>query len=168
MASSLNHHHENGPLPSAALTGPGTPGITTVSTCQIHMDHHRHLESLLDSALAMLTLIRENTTQTETQNFSPHLLEVLRVLNLHILPLHSTTLPTTMPTMNTATTVPSSAPTAPATYASAAQRPESPSTPENNTVKQSGLSRPSPSPSSSPTLHNTANHIIPEKKLPTR
>ncbi|KAJ7781871.1 hypothetical protein DFH07DRAFT_764881 [Mycena maculata] len=130
------------------------------------MDHHRHLESLLDSALATLTLIRENTTQT--QNFTPHLLEVLRVLNHRILPLPSTTLPTTIPTMTAATTVPSSAPTVPATYASAAQRPESPSTSENNTVKQSGLSRPSPSPSSSPALRDTTDHIIPEKKLPTR
>ncbi|KAJ7064401.1 hypothetical protein B0H15DRAFT_952594 [Mycena belliarum] len=50
------------------------------------IDNYHHLETLLDSALATLTLIHGTTTTHATaQPFSSHLLEVLRILNHHIL-----------------------------------------------------------------------------------
>ncbi|KAJ7605759.1 hypothetical protein B0H17DRAFT_1154188 [Mycena rosella] len=107
MTSLLNHHHENG-LPVCVAPGePCIPGTTLAPTCRTHMGHHRHLETLLDSALATLTLIRGNTAHV--QHFTPHLLEVLRLLNHHILASPSTTLSTTPPA---ATTI---APSPPAT-----------------------------------------------------
>ncbi|KAJ7769647.1 hypothetical protein DFH07DRAFT_768915 [Mycena maculata] len=163
MTSSFDHHHRNGLPVSAAPTEPCTQATTLAPICQIHMDHHRHLESLLDSAPATLTVVRENTTQL--QNFTPHLLELLRVLNRHILPSSSTTPSMDMP-MTTAATVPSSAPTTPihpATYASAARRSESPGTSENNTAKQYEP-RPSPTPSLPSMLQDTTSH----SELPTR
>ncbi|KAJ7761184.1 hypothetical protein DFH07DRAFT_771514 [Mycena maculata] len=102
--SSFDHHHQNGPPVSAAPTEPCTQATTLALTCQIHMDHHRHLESLLDSALATLTVVWEITTQP--QNFTPHLLEVLWVLNRHILPSSSTTPSMDMPMVTAAMFLP--------------------------------------------------------------
>ncbi|KAJ7667312.1 hypothetical protein B0H17DRAFT_1088782 [Mycena rosella] len=96
------------------------------------------------------------STPTHGQHFTPHLLEVLRLLNHHISPLPSIPPPTTLPTATASATAAATTPPCPATYASAA-RPsssESPINPDNHTLTRSGSSRRSPSPSPSPTLHD--------------
>ncbi|KAJ6535699.1 hypothetical protein B0H19DRAFT_1383145 [Mycena capillaripes] len=118
--------------------------------------HHQHLEALLDSALATLTLIRETTT-TPALPYTPHLLAVIRVLS------HQVVQPTQTPTGATAditasttatVTTPTPAPiptttTTPAcphaTYATVAdsRRSEPVSTPEPNTVKHESIAPPS-------------------------
>ncbi|KAJ7687453.1 hypothetical protein B0H17DRAFT_1070275 [Mycena rosella] len=87
------------------------------------------------------------------------MLEVLRVLNHHIIPSPSTA-PTT--TATSAPTTPRNCPVA-ATYASAARRTTSPVTAENNMLKQSDFSRPS-----SPPTFPHATGKSPRDSSPTR
>ncbi|KAJ7737170.1 hypothetical protein DFH07DRAFT_944295 [Mycena maculata] len=49
-----------------------------------HPDHYRHLESLLDSALATLALLHESHTAPTPLAFSSHMFEVLLALNMYI------------------------------------------------------------------------------------
>ncbi|KAJ7796040.1 hypothetical protein B0H13DRAFT_2392830 [Mycena leptocephala] len=78
MISSVDQHHHGGPTSSPAP-------IQHFSDDYCAQDelpaHYRHLESLLDLALATLTLIRDNTS---SPIFTPHLVGVLRLLNRDI------------------------------------------------------------------------------------
>ncbi|KAJ7896878.1 hypothetical protein B0H13DRAFT_2338080 [Mycena leptocephala] len=136
MLSSLDHHHQEGPATPLATTPHSTVDLCSRDELRAH---HQHLETLLDSALATLALIRETTTALP---YTPHLLAVLRVLNHHIaqstapttgalFPANATPTPTATPMTTTTTTTQ-------ATYAAASDpRRSGPiSTPEPNTVKQ--------------------------------
>ncbi|KAJ7896269.1 hypothetical protein B0H14DRAFT_2678901 [Mycena olivaceomarginata] len=143
MISDSHHHHQN------ARTAVPPP---TTSTTQLAI-HYRHLESLLDSALATLTLINA-TYCTPTPPFTLHTVQVTQALNHFIAghPHTPTLTPTTDPTPHPdhgSTPMPMPAP---ATYATVADphRSPSPTTPDPNTRKQSPLPKsrpPSPAPS---------------------
>ncbi|KAJ7866375.1 hypothetical protein B0H14DRAFT_2732841 [Mycena olivaceomarginata] len=134
MISDSHHHHQNvgTAVPPPTTSTVGGIGFTT-TTDQLAI-HYRHLESLLDSALATLTLINalnhfiaghpHTPTLIPTTDPTPH-------------PDHGST-PMPMP--------------APATYATIADphRSPSPTIPDPNTHKQSPLPKsrpPSPAPS---------------------
>ncbi|KAF7372155.1 hypothetical protein MVEN_00074600 [Mycena venus] len=122
--------------------------------------HHRHLDSLLDSALATLTLIHESESTTDSPiPYSPHLLGVFYLLSCQ------------MTTQTTTTTVPASFPTpaatqldsppapAPATYADVSQ---SPAAPETNMAKSPAIAD---SPACQPPTQKHAHVIIRLEKL---
>ncbi|KAJ7858806.1 hypothetical protein B0H14DRAFT_3632501, partial [Mycena olivaceomarginata] len=84
--------------------------------------HYSRLESLLDSALATLTLIRDRTQSPDLPALTGHMMEVLQALCRHTVSVHPGTI--TTPTMTPApcsTPAPSPSPfpstTRPATYA---------------------------------------------------
>ncbi|KAJ7140322.1 hypothetical protein C8R43DRAFT_1109628 [Mycena crocata] len=109
--------------------------------------HHRHLESLLDSALATVTLINAAATQKTPLRYSSRMTQIIRALGHYILtptldPEASAGLDTTT---GTTTDIPHHAPT-PATYAAVA----SPITSDHHTTKQMSRSPPPPSVSPQP------------------
>ncbi|KAF7349380.1 hypothetical protein MSAN_01727800 [Mycena sanguinolenta] len=85
MFSRSNHHRQEG------LTVPPPQEPTFDFSLRAHDDllsHHRHLESLLDSALATLVLICDFETAASTAlPYSPHLLAVIRHLASRIFPM---------------------------------------------------------------------------------
>lgn len=115
MFSRCNHHDQMAPGVSLAPTTP-------LATCQpprAGLDytsaHHHRLESLLDSALAILTLIRDNAPSAAPPTFSSHMTEVLQALLRHTL-----TPPTSLcPIMDTVLEAQTPQPE-PATYAQTA------------------------------------------------
>ncbi|KAF7371726.1 hypothetical protein MVEN_00029100 [Mycena venus] len=126
MILSLDHHHQKGPTTFAALAQDTTAGSHPRDDL---LTHCRHLETLLDSALATLTLIHGYTS---TPVYTPHLLGVLHVLSHHItqpspVPTPaspSRTAPATKTSTTTSTTTPTNAPKidpTPATYAAIAE-----------------------------------------------
>ncbi|KAJ7196746.1 hypothetical protein GGX14DRAFT_700460 [Mycena pura] len=118
MISDLYHHHQNAPL---AVPSPAVGNEGLASTPAQLSAHFKHLESLLDSALATLTLI--HTTSGATPPFFASRTVQLTQALTHFVS-HSaittpnptaTTTPTTSPTtlpLRTATTAPTTAPTA--------------------------------------------------------
>ncbi|KAJ7826985.1 hypothetical protein B0H14DRAFT_2815919, partial [Mycena olivaceomarginata] len=144
MIFDSHHHHQNAPTAVPPPTTSTVGGIGFATTTDQLAIHYRHLESLLDSALATLTLINA-TYCTPTP-------AVTQALN-HLIAGHPhthTPTPTTGPIPHpdhgsTPTPMP-----APATYATIADphRSPSPTSPEPNTRKRSPLSEsrpPSPS-----------------------
>jgi hypothetical protein len=137
MISSLDHHHQEGPASSPALLQQPTTDFSPPDELRAH---HQRLETLLDSALATLTLIREATTSPALP-YTPHLVAVLRVLSRHIAqsPPSAGALspPNTTPAPAATITTTTNAPPSQATYAAVAdpRRSEPVSTPEPNTVK---------------------------------
>ncbi|KAF7333180.1 hypothetical protein MVEN_02383800 [Mycena venus] len=115
MFSRLNHHHQSGV--AACPTAPPTPTTPydSLKARDTLLVHHRHLETLLDSVLATLTLIHgsESTTHIPLP-YSPHLLGVFDLISRHI-STQTTSLPTSLPLVTTPPAPP--APAAPATYA---------------------------------------------------
>jgi hypothetical protein len=85
MFSRCYHHDQMAPDASPA---PPTP-FTTCQPLGAGLDHlsahHHRLESLLDSALATLTLIRDNAPSAAPPTFSSHMTQVLRALLRHTL-----------------------------------------------------------------------------------
>ncbi|KAF8151885.1 hypothetical protein K438DRAFT_1865035 [Mycena galopus ATCC 62051] len=133
MIPDLYHHHQNVPL---AVPSPGVSDGGLASTPAQLAAHYKHLESLLDSALATLTLIHTTSCATPPL-FASRTVQLTRALTHFVS--HSatttpnptaTTCPTTSPTTlppRTATTAPTTGPTsnphptpASATYATAA------------------------------------------------
>ncbi|KAJ7782952.1 hypothetical protein B0H16DRAFT_1494864 [Mycena metata] len=131
MILSSNHHHQGSALQ------PGPAPYLKSDLDGLVMSHYRHLESLLDSALATLALIQ---TATSPPVFTPHLLGVLQLLAHHITQTtqttsgmgHSPSLATTTPLTTSATTSsPDLPPRSPsATYAAVADA--KPSTPDHH------------------------------------
>ncbi|KAF7329013.1 hypothetical protein MVEN_02531400 [Mycena venus] len=118
MFSRLNHHHQSGV--AACLTAP--PTLTApydfLKARDTLLAHHRHLESLLDSVLATLTLIHESESTTHIPlPYSPHLLGVFDLISCRI-STQTTVLPTSLPLVTTPPAPP--APATPATYAAVA------------------------------------------------
>ncbi|KAJ7117877.1 hypothetical protein C8R43DRAFT_99995 [Mycena crocata] len=145
--SHLYHHHQTTSDDSPALTTtPVCPFTSTVPPDQLS-SHHRHLESLLDSALATVTLINAAATQKTPLRYSSRMTQIIRALGHYILtptldPEASAGLDTTT---GTTTDNPHHAPT-PATYAAVA----SPITSDHHTTKQMSRSPPPPSVSPQP------------------
>ncbi|KAJ7746041.1 hypothetical protein B0H16DRAFT_1557559 [Mycena metata] len=132
MTLPYDHHDQKGALASAAHYDPPNVANYAGFDQQQLLTHHSHLESLLDSALATLTLIRETAPTCPALMFTPHVVQVLHSLTRHITASIAQT-----PTLHTTTT--------PTSYAAAAAtRHPAPArtTPEPNTTKLS----PSPSP----------------------
>ncbi|KAJ7086540.1 hypothetical protein C8R44DRAFT_752562 [Mycena epipterygia] len=139
MFSHSNHHHQNVPGSCPALTTAHTACLGLTSAPDQLATHHRHLESLLDSALATVTLI--HATHTTTLLYTSHVVQVSQAL-AHLIancpPTHTTpTRPVPTPTHpddNTPTAAPK------ATYAAAADSNHHQSslvtTSDLNTVKQ--------------------------------
>ncbi|KAK7012828.1 hypothetical protein R3P38DRAFT_3015285 [Favolaschia claudopus] len=98
MFSRPDHHHQR-----AREHAPASPALFDASNSPIDaqshlLTHHKHLESLLDSVLATLTLIQ--TTETETNSappYSPHSVAVFhlitRKISSQITPPHRETTP---------------------------------------------------------------------------
>ncbi|KAF7372291.1 hypothetical protein MVEN_00088900 [Mycena venus] len=120
MFSRLNHHHQSGV--AACPTAPPTPTTPydSLKARDTLLVHHQHLETLLDSVLATLTLIHESESMTHIPlplPYSPHLLGVFDLISCHI-STQTTYLPTSLPLVTTPPAPP--APAAPATYATVA------------------------------------------------
>ncbi|KAJ7158192.1 hypothetical protein C8R43DRAFT_1124812 [Mycena crocata] len=130
MTSSLDHHHQDGLGPCSAPTTPTIAQYSIPTGLEQLITHHRHLESLLDSALATLTLI--NQTTAPPLAYTPHVLQVIHVLTHHII----TQLPATPAAPTTAHTTPIDTFPVPsmATYAAADGRSVTPTPSENNTA----------------------------------
>ncbi|KAK7007247.1 hypothetical protein R3P38DRAFT_2554155 [Favolaschia claudopus] len=85
MFSRPDHHHQR-----AREHAPASPALFDASNSPIDaqshlLTHHKHLESLLDSVLATLTLIQ--TTETETNSappYSPHSVAVFHLITRKI------------------------------------------------------------------------------------
>ncbi|KAJ7501691.1 hypothetical protein B0H11DRAFT_2371985 [Mycena galericulata] len=132
MFSRPNHHHQNGT--AACPTAPLQPTqlFSSLEARDNLLTHHRHLETLLDSALATLTLIHESeSTAGSPLPYSPHLLGVFHLLSCRISPQTIATTDTPVSLPDPATTRPD-LPIAPATYAAVTQ---SPTTSETHTAK---------------------------------
>ncbi|KAJ7694701.1 hypothetical protein B0H14DRAFT_2650928 [Mycena olivaceomarginata] len=128
MISDSHHHHQNArtavPPPTTSTVG----GIGFATTTDQLAIHYRHLESLLDSALATLTPINAMYC-TPTPPFTLHTVQVTQSLNYFIAghPHTPTLTPTTDPTPHPdhgSTPMPMPAP---ATYATIADPHRSPS-----------------------------------------
>ncbi|KAJ6478115.1 hypothetical protein C8R47DRAFT_1139375 [Mycena vitilis] len=131
MFSRLDHHHQSGPAPHLARSPPAT---TPFGSIVAHTDpsvHHRHLETLLDSALATLTLIGHCHTSLP---YSPHLLGVFSLLSCHIAPQSTLDLATPPPPPTIRPTERKSSLSTPSDDARPSD-PHSPTTPEPNKAK---------------------------------
>ncbi|KAF7365768.1 hypothetical protein MVEN_00450700 [Mycena venus] len=104
MILSLNHHHQKG---QTACPAPAHHTSDNLSSHDELLTHYQHLETLLDSALATLTLIHGISSSPV---YTPHLLGVLRVLDRHITQPSPITMPSDSTTATTATTTPTNAP----------------------------------------------------------
>ncbi|KAJ6507906.1 hypothetical protein C8R47DRAFT_61355 [Mycena vitilis] len=130
MFSHSYHHHQN-----RKTTPTSTHDFVHASTPDQLLDHHRHLESLLDSALATVTLINLHATRPDyAPVYSSHLIQVIHALN-HLTTTHNPTpveTPTEThipPTFPAATAVPG------ATYAEITTSPSLPTTHDPITTK---------------------------------
>ncbi|KAJ7138324.1 hypothetical protein C8R44DRAFT_848165 [Mycena epipterygia] len=145
MLSHSDHYHSNAVGSCPALETVSTGCFSLTSTPEQLTAHYRHLESLLDSALATLTLINATTTITTP----PHTLHVIQVswALVHLIgtSAHTTLTRPGSPPTSTDDLAPIATPKA--TYATAADphHHQSPlaTTPDPNTIKQQ---RPSSSP----------------------
>jgi hypothetical protein len=86
MFSRYNHHDQTGPAhnpaPSTQLASPSLPGDSLPHSDSLSA-HYSCLESLLDSALATLTLIRDSAPTTALPALTGHMTEVLHALCRH-------------------------------------------------------------------------------------
>ncbi|KAJ6548788.1 hypothetical protein B0H19DRAFT_1074605 [Mycena capillaripes] len=130
MFSHSDHHHQSPP----GLGATSTIDFTYVSTPDQLSEHYRHLESLLDSALATLTLINATTTTGPMPAYCPRTIQVVQALNHYIATQDVIPTATTPTTTNVATSPPIAAP---ATYAGITTRSSTRTTPDLNTTKQS-------------------------------
>ncbi|KAF7350061.1 hypothetical protein MVEN_01307800 [Mycena venus] len=134
MFSRPDHHHQSGPAACPAGPSLPTPPYSSVGARDHLIDHHRHLETLLDSTLATLTLIHAESAAGGhcLLPYSPHLLGVFNLISHHIISPIPTTPSTPVPTT---THTEATAPLAPTSY-TAATRVMSPTPPETNMAKQ--------------------------------
>ncbi|KAF7346083.1 hypothetical protein MSAN_01834400 [Mycena sanguinolenta] len=123
MFSRSNHHDQTAPSanPAAAptLLASRPPAWDSPTKPQLLSAHFSRLESLLDSALATLTLIRDHAPNNDQQVLSSHAMEVLQALCRHtFIPAPD---PGLAPAATTSPPLPPSPPTPPAaaTYAAA-------------------------------------------------
>ncbi|KAF7366097.1 hypothetical protein MVEN_00486100 [Mycena venus] len=156
MFSRLNHHHQSGvaacPTAPPTLTAP----YDFLKARDTLLAHHRHLESLLDSVLATLTLIHESESTTHIPlPYSPHLPGVFDLISCRI-STQTTVLPTSLPLVTTPPAPP--APATPATYAAVAD-------PHCVTPPTAGPRRAAPPTAPDPTIakHPVARHPAAER-----
>jgi hypothetical protein len=133
--SHSNHDHQNAPNnPQAPPTHHA--GLFTLSMSHDQLiSHHRHLESILDSALATITLLNAATTSLA---YSPRMQQITQAINYHISsaqPTHDNRTYHVLTPACPATTPATAAATTNATYAAITRSP-SPTTSESNTTKQ--------------------------------
>ncbi|KAJ7689789.1 hypothetical protein B0H17DRAFT_1134731 [Mycena rosella] len=130
MFSCGNHHDQTvsgNDLAPPAPTSTFQP-LEAWLPCQDNLSAHcLHLETLLDSALATLALIRDTATPTAPATLSPHTKDVLWALFWHTLE-HTDR---TTPSLNSPTQAPQHPPsTKPTTYAAACTATDRPGLPE--------------------------------------
>ncbi|KAJ6528063.1 hypothetical protein B0H19DRAFT_1195008, partial [Mycena capillaripes] len=121
MFSRSNHHDQTAPAHVLAPPAPSPTPQPTSGGWQPSTDltsaHHLRLESLLDSALAALTLILDTATPIASPTFTDHTTEVLRALCRRILVASPRQGTMTVPTDTTPTPIPTLTPAKIATYA---------------------------------------------------
>ncbi|KAJ7438200.1 hypothetical protein B0H11DRAFT_1935391 [Mycena galericulata] len=153
MFSHSDHHHQNALGGRPTLTTATAGGLNPTTITDQLLAHHRHLESLLDSALATLTLITLTNTTT-TLSYTSHVLQVVQALTYHIaFDSDHTPTPPTVPSNHLDNAPTAIAPTA--TYAAVTvphgAQSSSLTTPDRKTTER----RPSPSPPSRPAPNDT-------------
>ncbi|KAJ6540495.1 hypothetical protein B0H19DRAFT_1269070 [Mycena capillaripes] len=141
MIFDSHHHHQNTPTAAPAPIASSAGGFGLSSTTDQLAAHYRHLESLLDSSLATLTLINATQCTSHLPPFTVHTVQVTQALN-HLITANSyaPTLTTCTPPRPDHTHAPTPAATPKpeaATYAMIADphRSPSPTTPNHDTLK---------------------------------
>ncbi|KAJ7336208.1 hypothetical protein DFH08DRAFT_965103 [Mycena albidolilacea] len=131
MFSRSNHHDQKVPAHGRApptLLAPHRPAGDYLQQLDPLSAHYFRLESLLDSALATLTLIRDYAPTTDLPTLTDHMTEVLRALcRLDPLPAPCPATPTTTPMVTPSPSPPP--PSKTATYAEAVAAPDPVATP---------------------------------------
>ncbi|KAJ6478238.1 hypothetical protein C8R45DRAFT_1101628 [Mycena sanguinolenta] len=161
MFSRSNHHDQKVPSASSAaptLLASQLPAWDSPTKPQTLPAHFSRLESLLDSALATLTLIRDYAPSNDQQVLSSHVTEVLQALYRHaFIPAPKSGL---TPVIMTSSPAPPSPPTLPAaaTYAVATAIPTcdgsvmaSIADAEGDAAEHMPVRTPSPTPTLTPT-----------------